>query len=297
MESALGDTLLRIKHSDRDWHERVFAFMESVFRAAGSNFKPWADRGGWRPGYEILAIERDGQILSTVGRQRMRLVVNGQGRDGYQLGGVASRPDQRGRGLSRRVLTWVLSEADAQNLPVILFANKSVLDFYPRFGFRRVFQKRFTAAGTIAPGVHPAPTIDIEAATDRARVETLCARAGILGETFSARDYYPALLFHLIYRPRPVYWFDECEAALIASVEGERLVLHELLAARPFDLAAALPRLISHPVGELEFRFSPEGWWPAAQALSADEADSPLFVRGLPPLSSDVFRFPDLAQT
>ncbi len=293
----MADNLLRIRHSDRDWHERVFAFMESVFRAAGRTFKPWAERGGWRPDYEILAIERDGQILSTVGRQRLRLVVNGQERDGYQLGGVASRPDQRGRGLSRRVLTWILSEADALNLPVILFANKSVLDFYPRFGFRRVLQKRFVAAGTIEPAGHPAPTVDIGVAADRERLAGLCARACVLGETLSARDYYPALLFHLIYRPRPVYRLDEFEAALIANVEDERLVLHELLAARPFDLAAALPRLVSHPVRELEFRFSPEGWWPKAQALPAGEADSPLFVRGMPPLSTDVFRFPDLAQT
>lgn len=297
METALGDTLLRIRHSDRDWHERFFAFMESVFREAGKTFKPWAERGGWRPDYEILAIERDGRILSTVGRQRMRFAINGQEREGYQLGGVASQPDQRGRGLSRRVLTWVLSEADTQNLPVILFANKSVLDFYPRFGFRRVFQKRFIAAETIAPAASPAPVLDIEIATDRARLEDLCIRARSLGETFSARDYYPAMLFHLTYKPRPVYWFDEFGAALITSADRERLVIHDLIATQAFDLAQALSRLVSHQVRELEFRFNPEGWWPKAQALPPDEADSPLFVRGLPPLSSDVFRFPDLAQT
>jgi predicted N-acetyltransferase YhbS len=292
----LGDNLVRIDHGDRDWHERFFAFIETMFRP-GSTFRRWAERGGWQPGYEVFAIERDGQILSTVGRQRMHFVINGEQREGYQLGAVASRPDHRGRGLSRRVLTWALSDDDAPTQPIILFANKSVLDFYPRFGFRRIAQKRFVANAAIEPAARQARTIDLGAAADRARLSGLCRRARAVGDTLSARDYYSTLLWHLTYKPRPVFWFEEFGAALIASVDRECLILDDLIATRPFDLARALPCLIHHPVKTLEFRFSPEGWWPEAQVLPADETDSPLFVRGLPPLSTDAFRFPDLAQT
>jgi hypothetical protein len=45
----------------------------------------------------------------------------------------------------------VLSELDARDQPVILFANPSVLDFYPRFGFRRLAQTRFIGRVDLRP--------------------------------------------------------------------------------------------------------------------------------------------------
>ena len=292
----MGDTLRRITHRDRDWHDRFFAFVESAF-GAGHNFRRWTERGGWHPSYEVFAIERDGQLLSTAGRERMRLVIDGEEHNGYQLGAVASHADHRNQGLSRRLLTWLLSEDEAPMRPVILFANQRVLDFYPRFGFTRILQRRFASTAEIEPAARLAPTLDLDAPDDRERLADLCRRARAPDTAFSARDYYPTLLWHLTYKPRPVFRLDEVGAALVASVEADRLVLHDVIATRPFDLRQVLPRVISSRVTTLEFGFGPESWWPSAHPLPADETDSPLFVRCLPPLSTETFRFPDLAQT
>jgi predicted N-acetyltransferase YhbS len=292
----LGETFRRITHRDGDWHERFFAFEERAFRVA-TTFRRWAERGGWHPGYEVFAIEEDGEILSTAGRERMRLVINGKEHPGYQLGAVATRSDRRKAGLSRRLLTWLLSEDDAPGLPVILFANPSVLDFYPRFGFTRIMQKRFVTAATVEPAANLAPTIDPDEPADRARLADLCRRARAPSNAFSARDYYPTLLWHLAYKPRSVFWFDGFDAAVIASVEHDRLTLHDVIAPHPFDLRLVLPRLTTNRVETLAFGFSPELWWPDARAQPADDPDSHFFVRGLPRLETDVFRFPDLAQT
>ncbi|MBM3545759.1 MAG: GNAT family N-acetyltransferase [Alphaproteobacteria bacterium] len=288
--------LRRITHSDTEWHERFFAFVETAFRSAGT-FRPWAARGGWRPGYEIFVLERDGQILSTAGRQTMRLIVDGQEHAGYQLGAVASSKDHRNRGLSRRLLTWLLSEDDAATRPIILFGNRSVLDFYPRFGFTRIMQTQFTTPIEIEPGAARAPTLDLDNASDRARLAELCGRARAPGTVFSACDYYPALLWLLTHKPRTVFWLDELDAAVVASVEDGRLILHDVIATRPFDLRPILPRVTPSRVRMLEFGFGPEAWWPSAEASPDDDIDSPFFVRGLPSLPVGSFRFPDLAQT
>ncbi len=284
----------RITNKDTDWHERFFALVETVFLTSGSNFRPWNERGGWHPGYEVFAIELNGDILATVGRERMRFVIDGKEHDGYQLGAVATHPDRRGQGLSRRLLSWVLG--DIAGRPVILFGNARVVDFYPRFGFTRIAQSSFTEPVTVE-AAHPAPTLDLEDPEDRAWLAALCARARSPGVAFSARDYYPTLLWHLTYKPRPVFRLDEANAAVVASVEEERLVLHDLIALWPFDLRRVLPQLTSSRVSALEFGFGPEDWWPSATASLADEPDSPFFVRNLPPLPTRAFRFPDLAQT
>src|SRR5438105_15273840 len=114
-----------IRHSDRAWHDRFFNFAASIFKA-GRTFSEWGARGGWVDGYDVFAVVVDDQIVSTVGRQSMRYVIDGQERSGYQLGAVATHPDHRNRGLARLLLNRLLAELDAPDQPVILFANSSV---------------------------------------------------------------------------------------------------------------------------------------------------------------------------
>ncbi len=292
----MNETFRRITHDDSEWHERFFAFAENAFRA-GNIFRRWTELGGWHPGYEVFAIERNGEILSTAGREQMQLVIDGKETSGYQLGAVATRSDCRNQGLSRRLLCRLLAEEEAPKLPVILFANPRVLDFYPRFGFARILQRRFTATVTIEPAPPPAPTLDMDEPHDRARLADLCRRARAPGTVLSARDYFPTLLWHLLYKPMPVFWLDEMDAALVASVADDRLFLHDVIAARAFDLTPILPRLIPNRVRSLEFGFAPETWWPTAHPSSGADMDTHFFVRNLPPLATEAFRFPDLTQT
>ena len=81
-----------------------------------------------------VAMVADDQIVSTVGRTTMRYVINGDARNGYQLGAVATHPDHRNRGLVRLLMEKVLSELDAPDQPVILFANPACSTFIPGSG-------------------------------------------------------------------------------------------------------------------------------------------------------------------
>jgi predicted N-acetyltransferase YhbS len=285
-----------IRHSDRAWHDRFFGFVASIFEG-GRTFSAWGARGGWVDGYDVFAVVVDDHVVSTVGRQSMRYVINGKERNGYQLGAVATHADHRNRGLARLLMDKVLGDLDAPDQPVILFANSSVLNFYPRFGFRRFAQSSFF--GHI--GVHPAgtlaPRLDLASPTDRAWLADHCARAGAIGRGFSARDYYPTLLFHLTRQPRIAFRLDSFGAVVIVQQDGDRLLIEDLLATRPFGLTGALPHVCAKPVRTLEFGFDPEAWWPNAESQSLDDGGSPLFARGAALEVEEPIRFPDLAQT
>jgi hypothetical protein len=172
-----------------------------------------------------------------------------------------------------------------------------VLDFYPRFGFTRIMQRRFSATLEVEPGPRLALTLDMGSPGDRARLAELCRRASAPGTAFSARDYYTTLLWHMVYKPRPMFWLDEVDAAVVASVAEDRLIFHDVIATKPFDLRPILPRLISSRVRSLEFGFGPEAWWPSVQPSPDDDMDSHFFVRNLPALPTGAFRFPDFART
>lgn len=285
-----------IRHSDRDWHDRFFSFVASIFKGGGTFFD-WGARRGWVEGYDVFAIVVDDQIVSTVGRQSMRYMINGEARNGYQIGAVATHPDHRNRGLARLLMKKVLSELDAPNQPVILFANPNVLDFYPRFGFRKLAQTGFIGHVDLRPAGTRAPTLDVALPTDRAYLADHCARAGAIGHGFAAYDYYPTLLFHLTRQPRMIFRLDEFGAVVIARQDGDRLLIEDLLATRSFSLMDALPGVCTQPVRTVEFSFHPEAWWPDAESQVFDDCESPFFVRGAAAEVKEPVRFPDLAHT
>jgi predicted N-acetyltransferase YhbS len=285
-----------IRHSDHAWHDRFFSFVASIFKAGGT-FSAWGARGGWVDGYDVFAVVVDGQILSTVGRQSMRYVINGEEQSGYQIGAVATHAGHRNRGLVRLLMNKVLGELVAPNQPVILFANPSVLGFYQRFGFRRLPQTAFIGHVDVRPAGMLAPSLDLGRPADRACLADHCARASAIGRGFAARDYYPPLLFHLTRHPRIVFKLDLFGAVMIIQQNGDRLLIEDLLATRPFRLSDALPYICAQPVRTLQFGFHPEAWRPDAEREALDDDGSTLFARGTAAEVEKPIRFPDLAQT
>jgi GNAT superfamily N-acetyltransferase len=294
--ATMNNCVCRIRHSDSAYHDRFFSFVASIFKV-GRTFFDWGARGGWVDGYEVFAMIVDGQIVSTVGRQSMQCVINGEARNGYQIGAVATHSDHRNRGLARALMERVLDELDAPDQPVIVFANASVLDFYPRFGFRRLAQSRFVGHIDVRPANTLAPSLDLSKATDRTWLADHCVRANAIGRGFTARDYYPTLLFHLTREPLRTFRLDSLEAVVVAQQDGERLLIRDLLAVRAFSLMDALPRLCTQPARTIEFGFHPEVWWPNAESEALHDAESRLFVRGTAAEVGEPVRFPDLAHT
>lgn len=268
--------------------------MKSVFR--GVDFRPWGARGGWTPDYEVFALAEGEAIVASIGRTRMRFFIDGREVTGFQLGAVSTRENHRGEGLSRRLMEAVLADLDGPDQPVILFANPRVLDFYPLFGFRPVDQHLFTAPVEIVPAAVPAPVLDMDRPEDRARLAAITASAAPVNRRFAARDHFSILLWHLCDRPMRVHHLEAFDAAAVVSEEAGRLTLHDLLAARPFPLAEALPALVTEPTSEIAFGFDPGAWWPDARPTGPDP-ESYLFVRGKPAPPAGLIRFPDLAQT
>jgi predicted N-acetyltransferase YhbS len=288
----------KILNADTGRHPAFFQFIDTVFHGSRTEtWTRWRDHGGWTDDYEVFAIVDGGKIVSTIGRSRMQLVINGEDQMGYQLGAVATLESYRRQGLARRLMHRVIDELDEPEQPIILFANNSALDFYPRMGFKRIPQRRSTAKVFIEPSSTHAPRFDPSSAADRSRLANLCARARPSRGPLAARDYHWILLWNLICGPATAFWLREDDALVATSVEKERLVIHDVIATRPFDLESVIPALITQPVMELEFLFDPEGFWQAAIRSEFDDMDLTLFARGRAATIARPVQFPELAHT
>ncbi len=257
------------------------------------DFRRWREWGQWNDDYRAFALLEDGRVLANVSVMRMRLRLQGREVTGFQLGAVGCLPSHRGLGLSRKVMEAALDFCG--QTPVLLFANPTVRDYYPRFGFAPWRQELFAAPHEAVPEGVPAPTLDLSDARVRAGLAALSNEGLPVTERFGARDYSNIATWYAANGfARPLRRLAE-DAWVFADVEGDTLHIDDIFAREPFDLRAQLPRLIDRPIRSIQFGFTPERWWPEA-TVAGEDLEADLFVRG-PSLSREPHRFPVLAHT
>ena len=120
-----------------EWHDAFIRYVPRVFEQA--SFRDSYDLGGWDAGYRAFAVADGDDVIASASLQRMTVVLGGRELTGWQLGAVGVVPQYRGAGLQRRIMKRLLAIPGPEDF-VFLFANDSVLEFYPRFGFRRAIE-------------------------------------------------------------------------------------------------------------------------------------------------------------
>ena len=283
-----------ITHTDGTWHEAFHAYVQRLF--PGISFRAWQEHGGWDARYKAFACVEGGEIVANASAFEMDLLLNGQRVRGLQLGAVGTLPSRRGRGLSRAVVGRVLERSRPEDL-VLLFANDTVLDFYPRFGFTRVRESVFRSDRQVTPQGAPLRALDLGTAEDRSLLERVAGSALPVSTRFGTRDYGSLVLWYWTNLfPHGLRYAEDSDAILVVQREGERLKLLDVLAATPIELEPLLPRIVSSPVTSIELGFTPERYLHDARPVH-EYAESSLFVRGAERLPEPPFKFPVLAQT
>ncbi|MBW6423413.1 GNAT family N-acetyltransferase [Rhizobium sp. XQZ8] len=294
--------IIDIGRADTAWHDRFFRHAADIF--GGIDFSRWASLGGWNENYRVLAVVEEEELVATVGVTRMQLSLmrdeptsarNGL-IEGFQLGAVATRKDRRGEGFARRLIDRVLASTDASGAPALLFANSSVVDFYPKFGFRRLLPQRLSAETAIAPGDDPARHLDVTQSADRDLLARFCASSPVNGGALSARPDPSTLLWYLCNGFTRAHVLQDGKSIAFVEQDDDRLVLQEWLGASPADIAAALSLVVTKPVGLVEFGFLPPQSWTAQPLAIEDDPKALMFWRG-PDLPAGNICFPALMHT
>lgn len=287
---------LTITHETAEWQDAFIAFVPQVF--AGVGFRTWRDRGGWDARYVAFAFAEGDRIVASASRQQMDVVLQGKRMRAWQLSAVGTLPEWRRRGLQEQIMQRLTRETPADEL-MFLFANESVLQFYPRFGFRRVTEWVFQAECALAPspGAAPLRTLDVARAEDRALLLRIAETAVAVSDDFSATNHGRIVLWYTSnFMPNVLRYSPEHDAIVAVEQSGALLHVYDVLAAQPFELEPVLKRVISEPIARIEFGFSPQRVWPSAKPVH-EYSESPLFVRGDFAFPTHALKFPVLAQT
>lgn len=283
-------TLEKQVRDDPALRESFFALARQVF---GLSFAPWYQAGGWTPRYQPYALARQGEVVANVSVNWMEFEGPTWRHRLAQLGTVMTHPDWRGRGLARRLLETVIDECAPCCEGIYLFANRTVLEFYPKFGFIPWQERQCVLPLRPAPG--RARRLDLGVESDRALLRRLYDRGNPFS-AFSMRDNWGLVLFYCgSILADCVFLVEEADAAVIAQQEGERLLCWDVFGGEKFSLPGLLAAVSAPGTKKAALGFAPRPSVPCRGETLDDEDDRLFVLHGRAPFASAALRFPLLS--
>ncbi|MDD2956547.1 MAG: GNAT family N-acetyltransferase [Oscillospiraceae bacterium] len=238
------------------------------------DFEPWHQNGIFHGRYHPCSWEENGEILANISANEFEFQVDGVSRKAVQLGTVMTRPDRRRQGLSRKLMEHVLAYWQAKVDFIFLLANSTVLDFYPRFGFRRIPEICYTLkVDAVSPG-RLGRKADFK--QEKEEILAIAAQRLPVSPVFAPqKDIWPLEAY---LADANMVWLEDGGIA-VWETAGDVLVLADVLSVKPFAITDVLSTLPLQGFQSIRLHFPAEEIPCRREILKTEDG---LFVLGSP---------------
>lgn len=248
--------LIKLDAQNRQNAELRASFNALTRKVFGFEF--WFRNGCWGDDYLPYSLVENGAVLANVSVNRMNLLWNGKKYRAVQLGTVMTDPEWRGKGLLRRVMEEVLTQWRGKADFIYLFANDTVLDFYPKFGFQRLTEhqcivkpQQFSRGGEIR-------RLDPARPEDEKILRRLAENHVPVSPVLSMEKNANLQLFYgLGFLRGGLYYWPERDMLAVLDDDGGSRTIADLLCSREFDTAEAISAFAGEE-SETTLGFSPD---------------------------------------
>jgi ribosomal protein S18 acetylase RimI-like enzyme len=273
------------------------SFNELAKQVFELDFHEWYTRGCWNDDYICYSYVDGEKVIANVSVNKMILTSNGRTYQALQLGTVMTHPDYRQQGLAAKLTNHVITKYEQDYDFLYLFANPSVLDFYPKFGFQKVQESRFSLPASRVKATVPSKSalrkLDVDSADDFALMKEFAASRVPVSTRWGVQaSEHLSLFYFLLVFPDSLYYIEQEDVIVLFEREDDQLHVFDIVSKRAVDPEQIIGHLLTNETNVIQFHFMPESDNEHIQAELITETDDTLFVRPSLPELPEHFLFP-----
>ncbi|EGW38753.1 GNAT family N-acetyltransferase [Desulfosporosinus sp. OT] len=263
----------------------------------GFNFEQWYQDGYWKNQYIPYSLIDGDKIVSNVSVNIMDFKVFGEEKRYIQLGTVMTNPDYRKQGLSRVLTKKAIADYRDKCDLIYLFANSSVLNFYPKFGFEELKQYQCIKK---ADAIHidvSVKKLNMSDENDRNCVIDKVMHAVPVSKVSMYTNAELIMFYCTLFMKNNVYYLENYDAVVIADFTENTMEIMDIFCTENISLNKMLNVLTNESVKRIALSFTPQDTSYYETILL--EGEDTLFAMGkdLQLLKSNQFMFPKLSHT
>lgn len=273
------------------------SFNDLAEKTFGLNFEDWYQNGFWSENYIPYSMADGDEVVANVSVNIINVMWNGEKKHFIQLGTVMTREEYRNQGLIRRLMQEIEKDYGEKAEGMYLFANDSVLSFYPKFGFEKETEYQYSKE--VHPkGARTALQIPMKEKKDWDKLEQVI-KSSANYSNFEMIDNVQLIMFYVTkFMQENVYYIETLNIYVIAEIEEGNLLIHAVYANTPVDITIldSVIEAFGKEIRNVTLGFTPmdvKGY----TIREIQENDTTLFVKGksLTGLNKHKIMFPTLS--
>ena len=241
----------------------------------GLNFEGWYWNGFWKDNYIPYSVVADGKIVSNVSVNTCDMNYDGRIVKLIQLGTVMTDPDYRGRGYARMLMEKIVEDYENKVDGIYLFANDSVVDFYPKFGFRKSREFQFSKAVN-NDAERTAQLVPMSEKRDWDKMVQILNKTEQNAKMYMVSNSGLYMFYLSQFMQENTFYIADCDSYAIAEIESDTLILHAVIGSGELDRVIAA---FGKEIKKVILAFTPKDSTGYDKSVVAEE-DTHLFVRG-----------------
>lgn len=264
-----------IEHNYRDNEALRASFNRLAKKTFGLNFENWYQNGFWKDNYIPYSVIEDGEVVANVSVNACNMNYDGRIVRLIQIGTVMTDPDYRGKGYSRALMERVISDYEGKVDGMYLYANDSVVDFYPRFGFVESKEYQYSKSVDITRD-QTATLVPMADKSDWDKMVKILNEKEQNSKVYMVSNLGLYMFYLSQFMQENTFYIPECDSYAIAEIEDDTLILHAIIGNGNLDQIISS---FGKDIKTVLLNFTPKN--PAGfQVKELFEEDSHFFVQG-----------------
>lgn len=271
------------------------SFNELAINSFEIDFRGWYNKGYWNDKYIPYSFVDGGKVIANASINKISVVIKGKTYNGIQIGTVMTDHRYRSKGLAKQLMWHILQLYKDSCDFIYLFANESVLDFYPKFGFTRLDESEYSLNLEKSSIMRKMDTrlkkLTIE--KDLALLENFAKNRYINSMILDVKHNEALLMFYFtIVFSEVIFYIDDLETIVLMEHEEETLHVYDVISLNQQNIEAVLENIIFESTKKVVFHYTPASLIEGMEVITMPDDDDALFVLSDTPLLNGNFKFP-----
>lgn len=253
----LNDISYEFARDFKDDHKIRQSFNELTETVFGFNLETWYQSGYWTGRYIPYSLLHKNEVVSNISVSIMEFDIENTRKKGIQLGTVMTRNEYRHQGLNRFIMDRVMDEWSDRCDFIYLFANNSVLDFYPKFNFEKIDEYQYSKSLSASQSPTAYRRLDMEDSSDVAVLRDTVNQS-IPVSKISMRDNEALIMFYcLSFKKESIFYIEKFNTIVVAEFEGDTLYLNDVFSRDAVELDDIIQAMSNNRTKRVVLGFTP----------------------------------------
>lgn len=202
------------------------SFNELSQKTFGLSFEKWYQDGYWQDAYIPHVLIHNDKVVSNISVNIIDLEIQGQPKRYIQIGTVMTDCKYRNRGLSRKLMEKILHDWKDKCDAIYLYANDSVLDFYPKFGFKK--ETEYQCFKKIVPTIGNIRKLDMTDDYDKKLLKIYYEKSNPFSMLPMLNNYGLLMFYCSSFMNDCIYYLEDIDAIVIANFDDETMICFDI---------------------------------------------------------------------